>query len=248
MNSPTPRLSTGSRSLICQIRCKPKAPFVICLLAISLLAAITGCNRTKNETWYCYDTHGHPVEGVVISCDYGLAGYDKTGVNGRFSDSTGKIVLDLDDDTPAGLMRGFSCIYSAKLRSGAVGMGDRWHEGQPIPETAVYFDEWNNKIYLRSGFDDPLAWALAVNGLMNAYGNAFFSAGAVPGAAKLEKELESLARREREQFIALHGEKTVPVDEINRRRLQGHFKLPRKDNPDLKFKDIMVPLPTKRWK
>ena len=248
MNFQISDLSTGNRRLMDQSRYKRKVPLVIYLLALALIAGITGCNRTKNETWYCYDTQGHPLEGVVIACHYGLAGYDKTGENCRFSDSSGKIVLDLDNDIPDGLNRGFSCIYSAKLRSGDVGMGERWHKGEPIPETAVYFDEWNNKIYLRSGFDDPVAWAVAVNSLTNAYRSAFFSAGKVPGTAKLEKDLEMLALRERERFIALHGEETVPVDEIKRRGLHGHFELPRKDNPDLKFKDIMVPLRTERRK
>lgn len=184
----------------------------------------------------------------MIVCHYGLAGHDKTGMNCRFSDASGRVLFGLDDDTPDGLIRGYSCIYSSKLRSGAVGMGERWHEGEPIPDSAVYFDEWNNKIYLRSGIDDPVVWADAVNHLTSAYGNAFFTAGAVPGAAKLEKELEVLAPRERELFIEQYGEEPVPVDEIRRRKLQGHFELPRKDTPELKFKDIIVPLRTKRWK
>ena len=224
---------------------KPWASFALNLLVLALFA---GCNSPKNETWYCYDTHGHPLPDVVIACHYGLAGYDKTGMNCRFSDSSGRIVLDLDDDIPSGLMRGFSCIYSAKLRSGDVGLGKRWHEGEPIPETAVYFDEWNNKIYLKSGFDDQVAWAVAVNSLTNAYGNAFFRAGKEPGSAKMEKALEKLVPRERELFLAQYGEEAVPVYEIKRRKLQGHFDFPRKDTADLKFKDVIDPLLTKRWK
>ncbi|MEO8615858.1 MAG: hypothetical protein ABI600_12015 [Luteolibacter sp.] len=227
---------------------KPWASSALHLLALALLTGITGCERPEKETWYCYDALGHPLEGVVIACNYGLPNYDKSGMNCRFSDASGRIVLDLDKDIPNGLRRGFSCIYSAKLRSGNVGMGERWHGGEPIPDTAVYFDEWNNKIYLKNGFDDPVAWAVAVNGLTAAYGNAFFTAGEVPGAVKMEKALEKLAPRERDLFIAQYGELEVPWDEIKRRRLQGHFKTPRKDAAGMKFKDIIDPLRKERWK
>ena len=222
--------------------------FALKLLALALLAGITGCNRTKNEIWYCYDSQGHPLEGVLIACHYGLAGSDKTGMNCRFSDSSGKIVLDVDGDIPDGLLRGFSCIYSAKLRSGALGMGERWHKGEPIPETAVYFDEWNNKIYLKDGADDPVAWAVAINGLINAYGNAFFVAGEVPGAANMENALEKLVPRERDLFIDRYGNEPVPWDEIKRRGLHGHFDARRTEPAEMKFKALIIPLRTERWK
>jgi hypothetical protein len=73
MNLKISGLSISRRCRMSQIRCKPNLPVVIYLVTLALIAGITGCNRTPNETWYCYDTHGHPLEGVVIACHYGLA-------------------------------------------------------------------------------------------------------------------------------------------------------------------------------
>jgi hypothetical protein len=54
---------------------------------LALLLGITGCGGTPDETWFCYDTSGHPVVGVLILCNYGLASSIKSAVNFRFADA-----------------------------------------------------------------------------------------------------------------------------------------------------------------
>lgn len=245
-------MSANLLAMIPPDRRSPWTRFALGVLALGLLLGATGCYSIRNETWHCYDDKGQPVEGVLIICNYGLANYGKRAVNHRFSDAQGRIILDFDEDTPRELMRGYDYIYSSKLRSGSVGIGERWHQGAPIPGRAVYFDEYNNNIYIKGGASDPLIWGGALNGVLSAYSWAFHSAGyvpgrdAVPGLAKLKESLEVLAPRERALFLAQYGEKTVPVNEINQRGLRGYFvNLPDRDNPNLKFKDIIIQLPTR---
>ena len=225
-----------------------KKSAIIVLFTISLL--LTGCYSTRNETWHCYDEKGQPVVGVLIVCNYGLANYGKRAVNHRFTDAQGHVVLDFDADTPRELMRGYNCIYSAKLRSGAAGIGERWHQGAPIPKAPVYFDEYNNNIYIKDGANDPLIWGAAINQVLSAYSRAV-GAGVyisgrerVPGMAKLEEALAMLAPKERALFLAQYGENAVPFNEINQRGLRGYFwNFPYDSAPNLRFKDIIVQLP-----
>ena len=225
-------------------------PFVrlaLNLLAIALCIGTTACNSTDNKTWHCYDRQGNPAEGVVILCHWGLANYDKHGVTCRMSDANGKIVLDGDADTPFGLSRGDACIYSSKLRSGSVGMGKRWHETepeheiQPIPDTAVYFDEWNNKIYLKSGVDDPVIWHNALNHLISSYGRL---RGAPNGGAKLNAMLSGIVPHERALFLEKYGERIVPSDYLKTASVNNFFGgSSKRTNSGIKFKDITLPLP-----
>jgi len=215
------------------------------LLALALIVSTTGCNATPNETWHCYDTQGHPVEGVLIVCDYGLASYGKRAFNHRFSNADGKIVLDFDKDTPRELNRGYSCIYSAKLRSGAVGIGKRWHNGEPIPDEAVYFDEWNNKIYIRSGVDDPVVWHRILLKLIEMDRPMVTHKAdlVVPGMAKLEKALTLVILRDRASFLKEYGERLVPISYIESSYLKVFFPDIRKQKTtDIKFKDITLPI------
>lgn len=216
----------------------------ISLLVVALVAWIFLGHQPEDETWHCYDTQGHPAEGVLIVCHYGLAGSNRSGVNFRFSDAEGKIIFDLDDDTPDGLMRGYSCIYSPKLRSGAVGQGERWHEGQPIPNEAVYFDEWNNKIHLQSGVDDPLIWHNALGHLICAYGGARRNPH---GGAKVDAELAGLVFRERALFLEKYGEQVVPLSYLKTGTFRNFYSYARKADAGSKFKDITPPLLDQTW-
>ena len=64
--------------------------------------------------------------------------------------------------------------------------------------------------------------------------------------AKLEESLQAIAPRERALFLAQYGDRAVPLSEINQRGLRGDFvNLPDWDAPNLKFKDIILKLPTK---
>jgi len=211
------------------------------LLALALIVGITGCNGTPNETWHCYDTQGHPAEGILIVCFYGLANYKQSGVNCRFSDATGKITLDLDKDTPHGLQRGYDCIYSAKLRSGAAGLGERWHDGQPVPDTAVYFDERNNKIFLKSGVDDPLIWHAALNNLISSYNRLRKFTN---GGMKVNETLSTMVPRERTLFLDKYGELAVPLDYLNSASVKSYYSyLAKSNNATKTFRDITLPLP-----
>lgn len=219
----------------------PWKPFILSPLVLAMLMGVSGCKQTRDETWYCYDTQGHPVEGVLIVCRYSLANSGRAAINHRFSDGTGKIVIDLDEDTPDGLQRGYSCIYSPKLKSGDAGLGGRWHKGLPIPDKAVYFDEWNNKIYLKRGVDDPLIWHNALCVLISSYsglrGNPY-------GGAKLDAKLSVLVPRERALFLEKYGEQVVPLDYLKRGSFSAYYpNLDKSYTAGLKFKDITLPLP-----
>jgi len=223
-----------------------KTFFTLYLLAVSLLLTTAGCNRDRKETWHCYDTKGHPIEGVLIVCDYGLSNYKKRAFNHRFSDATGKIVLDLDEDTPGELNRGYSCIYSAKLRSGDVGIGKRWHSGEPIPDEAVYFDEWNNKIYIKSGLDDPVRWHRILTTLIGIDKPMVNHKSdlIVPGMTKLEKTLTPIISRDRALFLKEYGERVVPRSYIESAFLQNYYPDLWKETNSVKtFNDITLSLP-----
>jgi len=207
--------------------------------AIALIIGTTSCAISSSETWHCYDTKGNPAEGVLIVCHYGLSNYDKTGVNCRFSDAKGKIVLDLDADTPLGLERGYSCIYSSKLRSGCADQGTRWHEGETIPKDAVYFDEWNNKIYMKSGIDNPVIWHNALNALIHAYED---SRRAVNGGRNLNAQISQIVLMERALFIKKYGENEVPIGYLKTDGLVYFPTLQKNYKSGLKFKDITLPI------
>ena len=217
---------------------------------IALCIGTTACNSTDNKTWHCYDRQGNPAEGVVIISRWGLPECNKSGVTCRISDANGKIVLDLDADTPPGLDRGDECIYSSKLRCGSVGMGKRWHETepgheiQPIPDTPVYFDEWNNKIYLKSGVNDPVIWHNALNHFILSYSA---SRNHPNGGAKLNAYLSVLVSRERALFLEKYGEQIVPQNynyTVSLDTLVTRYSyLSKRNNANLKFKDITNPLP-----
>lgn len=219
-------------------RRKPWIRFALSLLALALLVGATGCKRTRDETWYCYDREGTPVEGAIVICHYNLAGSGQAAVNYRISDAKGKIFLDLDGDTPDGLIRGFSCIYSPKLRSS--GPGERWHVDQPVPDTTAYFDEWNNKIYLKSGVGDPLIWHEALNDLISSY----FTNMRGNGGAKLQRDLGSVVARERSLFLEEYGEQVVPPAYLENAAVNAFYPyISRKKNAGLKFKDITLAVP-----
>ncbi len=220
-------------------------PWIRCalkLLTPVLLIAASGCKQTKDDTWYCYDRKGKPVEGVLIICRYSLANSGRAAINHRFSNATGMILINLDDDTPDGLIRGYSCIYSANLKSGDIGLGERWHEGQPVPAMPVYFDEWNKKIYLKSGIDDPVIWHSALTSLISSYSELI---GNTNGGAKLNAELSSLVSQERALFLERYGEQVVPLEYLKTGWIfRVHYLNIDKSRSDgLKFKDITLPLP-----
>jgi len=207
----------------------------------ALFLRISGCGHTPDETWFCYDTSGHPVGGVLILCDYGLASSNKSAVNFRFGDSSGKVVLDLDRDNPyRTLNRGYSCIYSRQLKNGDSDIGERWHKGEPIPPGPVYFDEWNHKIYIAPGGDDPQAWHAALDMLIVSY-----SARKCPvGGTKLGRELYHFIERERQEFLEKYGETSVPPEYLKTNRLMLYHKnLKALPVDNLKFKDITLELP-----
>jgi|LNAP01.1.fsa_nt_gb hypothetical protein len=221
-----------------------KKSAIIGLFVISL--SLTGCYKTRDVTWHCYDEKGKPVEGVLIVCNYGLANYGKRAVNHRFSDAQGKVVLDFDEDTPRELMRGYDCIYSAKLRSGSVDIGERWHRGAPIPESAVYFDEYNYNIYIKSGDNNPVFWHSALNSLIDEYRNHNVrKAGSdAPGVAKIDIMFSILVPRERALFLAKYGDQLVPSVYIKTGSVGSYFPdIFQRDTSRLKFKDVTLPLP-----
>lgn len=218
----------------------PSLALAFLMPVFALFLAISGCNGTPDETWYCYDTSGHPVGGVLIVCFYGLPSYNKSAVNFRFADPSGKIVLDLDKDNPnRSLRRAYQCIYSRQLRNGDVELGERWHEGQPIPPGPVYFDEWNNKIYIAPGGDDPQTWHAALDILITSY-----SMKRDPvGGPKLGKELYPFIAREREEFLEKYGEATVPPAYLKSIGFRNHHKnLDASPRENLKFKNITLDL------
>ena len=220
-------------------RHKPWIRFALSLLALALLVGATGCRRTRDETWYCYDREGKPVEDAIVICTYTLAGSGQSAVNYRISDAKGKIFLNLDDDTPDGLIRGFSCIYSPKLRNS--GPGERWHVDQPVPDTSAYFDEWNNKIYLKSGVGDPLIWHEALNDLISAYSTHNDDPN---GGAKLDRDLGSIVFHERSLFLEEYGEQVVPPVYLENAAVNSFYPyISKRKNANLKFKDITLDLP-----
>ena len=166
-------------------------------------------DQPPDETWYCYDTSGHPVGGVLIVCDYGLAGSNDHSVNFRFADASGKIVLGLDPETLRGLGRSYICVYSRQLRNGDSGLGQRWHVGQPIPAGPVYFDEWNNKIYITPAGNDRQAWHTAIGNLDYALSYRRYPVG----GAKLDKELSPFLARERQDYQAAGSPLPFPLPE-----------------------------------
>ena len=119
-------------------------------------------------------------------------------------------------------------------------MGERWHAGQPIPPGPVYFDEWNNKIYIAPGGDDPQTWHAALDILITSY-----SIKSDPvGGPKLGKELHPFIARERQEFLEKYGETPVPPaypKTIGFRNHHENLKALAIDN--LKFKDITLDLP-----
>jgi hypothetical protein len=217
--------------------------FSLGLVVLALLVGTTACNRSPNETWHCYDRENNPVEGVVVICRYSLANSGKTAVNCRVSDATGRLDLDLDDDTPVGLIRGFNCIYSPALHNGDVGLGERWREGKQVPDVAVYFDELNNNIYLKSAAEDPVIWHAA---LVEFIGSYTMSRGFNNGGIKLNKELSTIVSQERTLFLKKYGEQQVPPDYLENgsfRRYRDFRDLVHQKDVILKFKDITLPFP-----
>jgi len=218
----------------------------MCFSMVGLLLG-AGCNLiTPNETWYCYDEQGQPVEGVIIVCRYGLANYAKRGVGYGISDAQGKVTFVADDAMPGGLERGYDRVYSAKLQSGDAGMGERWHNGAPIPEDPVYFDEYTNKIYIKNGVGNPAMWNAAINGLIDAYRNVGGGKMAMygPGAGKLWTALSTLVPAERDAFLKKYGELPVPVKYLKSNRLHAAFPFADMQvNQGLRFKDVTLALP-----
>ncbi|MCX6937068.1 MAG: hypothetical protein NTU80_04105 [Verrucomicrobia bacterium] len=201
---------------------------------------------TPNETWYCYDEQGQPLEGVVIVCHYGLANSPKRGVGYGISDALGKVTFVADQDMPRGLVRGYGCVYSAQLQNGDAGMGARWHKGAPIPKDTVYFDEYAKYIYIKNGIGNPAWWNDSINNLIYTYRNIGGGKMAMygPGAGKLWNLLSTLVPAEREAFLKAYGEQPVPTDYLKSNVLNAYF--PYADtqlNKGLKFKDITLPLP-----
>ena len=220
--------------------------FILGFLALGLLLGTAGCYTTRDVTWHCYDEKGQPVEGVLIVCHYGLANYGKRAVTHRFSDAQGKVILDFDDDTPHELLRGYDCIYSSKLCSGSVDIGERWHQGAPIPDSAVYFDEYNYNIYIKSGEGNPVFWHSALNALIDEYRNKNIRKAGLnaPGVVKLEATLSVLVPRERVLFLAKYGEQLVPGDYIKNGSVGSYFpEIFHGDGSRLKFKDVTLALP-----
>ena len=181
---------------------------------------LRGCKNPPNETWYCYDTSGRPVGGALILYDYGLPSYAHTGKYFRFANVSGKVVLDVDnDELGQGLSRGNKSLYSRQLKNGGVGLGVRWHEGQPIPKVPVYFDEWNNKIYIAPN-DDPQVCHAALDLLMTCSSQTADPAGDPKPAI----ELNTFAAREREDFLQKYGETIVPPEYLESIRIKFYHK------------------------
>ena len=202
--------------------------------------AISGCNGTLDETWRCYDTSGNPVGGVLVICSYGMPSCDKSAVNFRFADATGKLVLDLDNDNPnRGLRRAYVCIYSRQLRNGGGELGERWHEGEPVPTGPVYFDEWNNKIHIAPGGDNPRAWHASLDILITSY-----SMKKDPvGGPRLGKELHPFIARQRQEFLEKYGDTPVPPEYLKTVGFRLYHKnLAALPPENLKFKDITLEL------
>lgn len=212
------------------------------LLAVALLTGVAGCKQTKDETWHIYDRNGKPVPDAIVICSYTLANSGKGAVNYRIGKPTGEILLDLDEDTPDGLDRGYSCVYSPRLRNGDTGLGQRWHEGEPIPDGSVYFDEWNHKIRIKSGVEDPLIWHHALNSLIAGYFNNICND---KGGAKLRKELGPIVSRERSLFLEKYGEELVPAAYLDKTAVNAYYpSVFKKKNTGLKFKDITLQIPS----
>lgn len=120
-------------------------------------------------------------------------------------------------------------------------MGESWHEGQPIPDEAVYYDEWNNNIYLKSGFDDPVIWHAALETLIATYSTL---RNFPNGGAKLDSQISAMISQERALFLGKYGEQVVSIDYLKKGAFRNyHDDLPREKNVILKFKDITLPLP-----
>lgn len=149
-------------------------------------------------------------------------------------------MLDVNnDDLGHGLNRGNMSVYSRQLKNGDIGLGERWHEGQPIPKAPVYFDEWNNKISMAPN-DDPQVWHAALDLLMTCSSRTADPAG----EPKLAKELYSFTVRDREDFLQKHGETPgLPeyLDSIGFKLYHKNLASLPRDN--LKFKDITLELP-----
>lgn len=215
---------------------KPWIRLTLNLLTVALLMGATSCKQTRDETWYCYDRNSKPVEGVIVICHYNLANSGKSATTYRLSDATGKIFFDFDEDPPDGLIRGYSCIYSPRLRSGAGDLGERWHDGQPIPNDPVYFDEWNNKIYIKSGTGEPLIWHDALNALISAY---FTNMHDNNDGAKLKRELGPSVSHERSLFLEEYGERLVPLAYLDTAAIRAYYPfVAERKNTGLRFKDI----------
>jgi len=211
------------------------------LLPFLFLAfAASGCNGTPDETWHCYDTAGNPAAGVLVLCSYGLPSHNKSAVNFRFADASGKLFLDLDKDNPhRGLRRAYICTYSRQLRNGGGEIGERWHEGEPVPTGPVYFDEWNNRIYIAPGGDNPRAWHASLDILITSYSQKSDPVG----GPRLGKELYPFIAREREDFLTKYGETPVPPEYLKTIGFRLYHKnLAALPQQNLKFKDITLEL------
>lgn len=210
-------------------------------------SGVSGCNYVPNETWHCYDETGRPVEGVLIVCHYGLANYKVRAVGYRFSDAQGMIYFDRDGGTiPGELIRGYACVYSPLLRNGGAGIGDRWHEGRPVPSVPVYFDEWRHEIHIRNAMQDPCAWNSAVNTLISVCGNVKRREYAMfgPGIDALEAAILPFAQKERDLFIKQYGDVLVPGEYIKKGNIGVFFpNFSGEDSVVLRFRDITLSMP-----
>jgi len=212
----------------------------------AILVFCAGCNSAPDETWHCYDEQGNAVEGALIICHYGLPQYDKRAVDYRFSDALGRVHFAINKEMPPGLRRGYACIYAPNLQSGDAGIGERWHAGAPIPDTAAYFDEYKNNIYLRSGIEDPATWHYALNIIISIYHDVKGRKSAMGGSGieQLESMLSGFVSKERARFLGKYSDTLVPLSYIKSRRLDGFFPhLSERADLNLKFSDVMLTIP-----
>ena len=213
-----------------------------CLLVPLLLLESSSCSHTSNETWHCYDANGRPVADVLFICRYDLAADYRTGVNYRFSDTSGKVVLDLDKDTPRGLIRCHECIYSSRLHSGDMGLGGRWNGTPPRPDNAVVYDGGSGRIYLKDGTNHPLVWYTGIQELIAAHRRL---AKFPNGGARMASELRTMVARERASFLQRYGDSPVPAAYFTTSSFRIHrdaLHITSAQSGHLAFKDIILPL------
>jgi hypothetical protein len=216
------------------------------IFLVAILFLYAGCNSVPDETWHCYDEQGNPLGGVLIICHYGLPQYEKSAVDYRFSDAHGRVYFTTKREMPRGLRRGYACIYASSIHGGSAGIGERWHAGAPIPDAGAYFDEYKNRIYIKSGDGDPVIWHSALNNLISVYANVkgrrLGMSGA--GAMQLEVMLSDFVPKERNRFLRKYAQALVPLHYIKSRRLDNYFpRLSRRNDLNLKFSDVTLELP-----